>query len=311
MADRKNSGLGVWWRVAAIAEEQLGVVSRHQLRDLGLSDTGIARGVARGNLYPVFHSVFGVGHGPLSVHARLLAATIACGRGSVVSHGTAAWLLGLRDLKPLDVNVIAPVESGRKISGVCRRFVPPPGPDEVAMKERVPTTDASRTIVDNAGILAPVALGDLIEEAAFRRALDIPRIDAILDGPPRRNARRLLRQLEPWRRYKRGIHVRSRMEAKLLPLLTQWALPIPETNAGLRVGGDRFEIDFLWREARVVVETDGGGSHDNPRAGARDSKRNRALIESGYRVRRIGWEELRDHSDVVMAELRDLFSASR
>jgi Protein of unknown function (DUF559) len=311
MADKKNSSRGVWGRVAAIAEEQLGVVSRQQLRERGLTDTGIAEAVARGILHPIFHSVFGVGHGPLSVHARLLAATIACGEGSVISHGTAAWLLGLGDSRPHDIDVIAPVEGGRKIREVRRRFVPPPGVGEFETRAGVPTTNPSRTIVDNAGILGRMATAALIEEAATRRVLDIPQIDQILDGPPRRSARRLLQQLEPWRRYKPGIHLRSRMEAKLLPLLTQWSVPIPETNAGLRIDGKRYEIDFLWRNAKVAVETDGGATHDNPRAGARDSKRNRALIESGYRVRRIGWEELRDRPDAVMAELRTLLSAHR
>jgi Protein of unknown function (DUF559) len=308
MADIRNSSRGVWWRVAAIAEMQLGVISRQQLREKGLSDTGIAEAVARGRLHPIFHSVFGVGHGPLTVHARLLAATIACGNGSVVSHGTSAWLLGLREWRPLDVDVIAPVESGRKIRGVRRRFVPPPGPDEIEVRAGVPTTNPSRTIVDNAGTLSRVALGDLIEEAAARRALNISQIDAILDGPPRRGARNLLRQLEPWRRYKPGIHLRSRMEAKLLPLLTRAGLPVPECNVRLGFGGKRLELDFLWRKAKLVVETDGGRTHDNPRAGARDSERNRALISRGYHVRRIGWEELRDRPDAVMTELRTLLS---
>ena len=297
--------------MAAVAEAQLGVISRQQLRELGLSDARIDEAIAAGRLQLIFRSVFGVGHGPLSVNARLLAATIACGEGTVVSHGTAAWLLGLRDWKPLEVNVIAPVEHGRKIRGVRRRFVPPPRPGEIELREKVPTTDASRTIIDNAGILGRMAMADLIEEAATKGMLDVPRIHAILDGPPRRNARRLLHQLEPWRRYKPRIHIRSRMEAKLLPLLTQWALPIPETNAGLRIGKDRFEIDFLWRREKLAVETDGGQTHDNPRAGARDSKRNRILTHSGVRVHRIGWEELRDRPDAVMTELRTLLSESR
>jgi len=311
MVGKRNSWRGEWRRAAAIAKDQLGVISRPQLRRLGLSDTSIERAVARGYLHPIFHSVFGVGHGPLTVHARLLAATMACGDGSVVSHGTAAWLLGLREERPFDVNVIAPVEAGRKIRGVRRRFVPPPDSGEVEVRAGVPTTNASRTIVDNAGILSRMAMADLIEEAANRRVLDIPRIDAILDGPPRRNARRLLRQLEPWRRYKPRIHIRSRMEAKLLPLLTQWGLPVPETNAGLRIGENRYEIDFLWRRQRVAVETDGRETHDNPRAGARDSERNRALIGAGFQVRRIGWEELRDRPDAVMAELRAILRTPR
>jgi very-short-patch-repair endonuclease len=307
----KNNWRGEWQQAAAIAEVQLGVISRPQLRGLGLSDTSIDKAITRGYLHPIFRSVFGVGHRPLSVHARYLAATIACGEGSVVSHGTAAWLLDLREWQPLDVDVIAPVECGRKIEGVRRRFVPPPSADEIEVRDGVPTTDPSRTIVDTAGILDHRGVANLIEEAATRGVLNVPRIDAILDGPRRRNTRKLLSQLEPWRRYKPGIiRLRSRMEAKLLPLLTEWGLPIPEINSGLRIGEDRFEIDFLWRREKVAVETD-GRVHDNPRAGARDSKRNRALTNSGYRVRRIGWEELRDRPDAVLAELRTLLAPRR
>jgi uncharacterized protein YjiS (DUF1127 family) len=310
MAGKRNSSQGVWRRAAEIAQAQLGVISRHQLRDLGLADTRIDEAVARGYLHPIFHAVFGLGHGPLTVHARFLAATLACGAGSVVSHGTAAWLLGLRAWKPLDVDVIAPFERGRKIEGVRRRFVPLPGRGEIEVRGRVPATNPSRTIVDNAGILSRRTMSAVIEEAAVLHLLDIPRIDAILDGPPRRGARSLLRLLEPWRRYSPGVHLRSRMEARLLPLLTRSGLPIPECNVTLRLGGERFEVDFLWRWAKLVVETDGRNVHDNPVAGARDSKRNRVISRSGYRIHRLGWEELRDRPDAVMAELQALLSGS-
>ncbi len=101
------------------------------------------------------------------------------------------------------------------------------------------------------------------------------------------------------------------MEAKLLPLLTRAGLPIPECNATLGVVGKRFEVDFLWRRAKLVVETDGGAFHDNPAAGKRDSERNRALTKAGYFIPRLGWEDLRDRPDAVMAELAALLSKTR
>jgi very-short-patch-repair endonuclease len=96
------------------------------------------------------------------------------------------------------------------------------------------------------------------------------------------------------------------MEAKLLPLLSARGLPIPQTNARLRVGADDYEVDFLWRRQRVVVETDGGAVHDNPIAGSRDSKRTRALLAAGFSVPRLGWEDLRDRPDQTMAEIAAL-----
>ncbi|MGH2938689.1 MAG: DUF559 domain-containing protein [Solirubrobacterales bacterium] len=307
MASKRNSQQAwTWHAVGVLASEQQGIVSRDQLRGLGLGDRAISHALDRGWLRLVFHGVFAVGHGHLTVNARLLAATLACGEGSVVSHGTAAWLLGLGPWRPKEVDVIAPVEAGRKIAGIRRRFVPPPVGAEVWRRHGVLLTSPARTIVDCAGILDARGVGELIEQASVEVLLDVVAIDRVLDGPKRRGTRKLLRAVAPWRRYRRGIKIRSRMEAKLLPLLTEAALPIPQTNAKLRLGGKVYEVDFLWREQKLVVETDGGRFHDNPAAGARDSNRNHALADGGYHLPRLGWEDLRDRPDQTMAEIARL-----
>jgi very-short-patch-repair endonuclease len=289
--------------VGRLASGQYGLVSREQLRALGLSDRGISDAAARGWLRPVFHGVFCVGHEHLTVYGRMLAATLACGEGSVVSHGTAAWLLGLRSWQPEEIDVIAPVEAGRKIAGIRRRFVPPPASGEIWRRRGVPLTSPARTTVDCSGILDAKGVGEMIEQAAVEDLLDVAAIDRVLEGPPRRGTRKLLRAIAPWRRYRRGIKIRSRMEAKLLPLLTEAALPIPQTNAKLRLAGKVYEVDFLWREQKLVVETDGGRFHDNPAAGSRDSDRNHALAEAGYNLPRLGWEDLRDRPEQTMREI--------
>jgi very-short-patch-repair endonuclease len=281
-------------------------VSREQLRALGLSDRGISDATARGWLRPVFHGVFAVGHEHLTVYARLLAATLACGEGSVVSHETAAWLLGMRERRPREIDVIAPIEAGRKVAGIRRRFVPPPVDREVWRRNGVPLTSPARTIVDCAGTLDAPGVAALIEGAAVAGLLDVVAIDRVLDGPRRRGTKKLLHAVAPWRRYRRGIKLRSRMEAKLLPLLTEAALPIPRTNAKLRLAGKVYEVDFLWREQKLVVETDGARFHDNPTAGARDSDRNRALAKAGYRLPRLGWEDLRDRPEATVREIARL-----
>jgi very-short-patch-repair endonuclease len=229
---------------------------------------------------------------------------LACGEGSVVSHGTAAALLGLWERDPLEIDVIAPVEAGRKIEGIRRRFVPPPTPDQVSAKLGVPCTSSSRTIVDVAGIVGVGTLAGTIEQAAVFNVLNVPEIDRILFERRRRGAGKLAAALEPWRRYSPAVRVRSRMEARMLPLLTHHNLPIPECNVKLRIGRETFEVDFLWREQRVVLETDGRRFHGNPVAQARDGHRNRVLARAGYRVPRIGWAELHDEPYRAIAEIR-------
>jgi very-short-patch-repair endonuclease len=289
--------------VGEIAARQHHVVSREQLKRTGLSDEAIAQATASGRLYPLFRSTYSVGRRAVDLHGRFMAATLACGKGTVVSHGSAAWLLGFWEAKPGEVEVIAPVEAGRKIPGIRRRFPPPPPTEQVCERLGIPSTSPSRTIVDLAGFSGRRALADAVEEAAVLGILDVQAIDRILGESRRRGSRTLNLMLEEWRRYTPKMRLRSRMEARLLPLLTHHALPIPETNGKLRIGGKTFEVDFLWREQRVVVETDGAAFHANPMAQKRDSERNQLLAKAGYRVPRVGWEQLRDEPDRTLAEI--------
>jgi hypothetical protein len=248
------------------------VISREQLRTVGLSEEAIDQATASARLYPLFRSTYSVGRQSVDLHGRLFAATLACGRGTVVSHGSAAWLLGLWRAKPGEVEVIAPVEAGRKLPGIRRRFPPPPLPGHIGACGGIPCTSPSRTLVDLAGIAGTSALAEAIEEAAVLGVLDVHAIDVILDESRRRGSRRLNRILDEWRRYTPRMRIRSRMEARMLPLLTHQSLPISETNEKVRVGGRTFEVDFLWRAQRVIVETDGGSFHDHPMAQKRESR---------------------------------------
>jgi hypothetical protein len=304
MVGPRNSGTGQKWkRVGALADRQHGVVSRDQLRALCLSDTEIDYAIAGGRLYPVFRGAFAVGRATVIRNGRLLAAVLACGEGSVVSHGTAAALLGLWETEPRQIDVIAPVQAGRKHPDIYRRHVPPPLVRDRWIYERVPCTSPSRTIIDVAGIVRESSLRRTVEQAAVHGTLNVPEIDAILAGPRRRGSPTLRIVLADWRRYPPAMRIRSPMEARLLPLLTRYGIPIPAVNEKLNLEGETFEIDFLWRPQRLCVETDGGKYHGHPVAKARDSRRNRILAAAGYRVLRLVWDDLVISPAPTMAEL--------
>jgi len=82
---------------------------------------------------------------------------------------------------------------------------------------------------------------------------------------------------------------RSEAEEMFLALVRKASLPSPEVNA--RVG--RYEVDFCWREERVVVEIDGHAFHSTRAALERDHRRDAELQQMGFIVIRIGWRELR------------------
>jgi len=83
-------------------------------------------------------------------------------------------------------------------------------------------------------------------------------------------------------------------------LVRRAGLPEPEVNA--RLG--RWEVDFLWRKERVVVEVDGYASHSSPQAFERDRRKTAELQDAGYLVRRVSATMVRDGASVeVIARL--------
>jgi hypothetical protein len=70
--------------LAALAAAQYGVVSREQIRALGLNDTAISQRCRAGRLHRVHFGVYAVGHSVLTQPGRWMAAVLACGPGGSV-----------------------------------------------------------------------------------------------------------------------------------------------------------------------------------------------------------------------------------
>lgn len=294
------------------------MVSRDQLRACGVSDRSIAAATKRGGLHPVFRAVFGVGHRPGGDRPRMRAATLACGTGTVVSHRTAATLLGLRDRIPTLIDVISPGESGRGIAGILLHHVPLPKGNEAGVCKAIPCTSPSRTIVDLAGMLGEGSLRRVVERAAALQMLDVTGIERSLAAGRRRGAPMLRSILREWHQATpnesapgRGNPpvLRSPLEARLLALIGASELPRPACNQEITAGSERIEVDFLWSQQRLVVETDGERFHDNPLAFERDRKRDRVLQLRGYRVVRFTHTQIEKEPDAVITTIRRLLAA--
>ena len=67
-----------------------------------------------------------------------------------------------------------------------------------------------------------------------------------------------------------------------------------------------YTVDFLWRDARLVVETDCAASHDRPTQRERDRRRDAWLGKAGYRTKRFTWQEVTNSPGEVLATLRSL-----
>lgn len=308
VAGKNRSGKSRHAKIAEIAARQHGVVAVGQLRAAGFSDSAISREAAIGRLHPIFRGAFAVGQPRVGNLGRLHASLLACG-GGTISHGSAAALLGIQDLQPSLIHVIAPRQSGREIDGIRRHFVRPPSSDEMTERDGISCTSPSRTLVDLAGVLGEWSLRRAVEEAAVLKILDVPAIDVILTRGRRRGTPRLRGILNGWRTPSvEKPTLRSRFEALLYPMLAERGLPIPLTNHKLVAAGNHMEVDFFWPDQRLVVEADGRTYHDNPEAFERDRRRDRDLTLAGYRPVRITWAQLQGESTATLAAIRRLLA---
>ena len=90
---------------------------------------------------------------------------------------------------------------------------------------------------------------------------------------------------------------RSTPERALLAAIAAAGLPAPETN--LPIG--RWEVDFLWRAERLVVEVDAYSTHSSPRAFERDRRKDAELRGRGLTVQRFTAERIREDLASVLS----------
>lgn len=240
----------------------------------------------------------------------MLAAVLACGSGTTLSHGSAAELLGLWDTRPVLIDVITTNQSGRKIQGVRWHRARLPASEEVTICEGIPCTTTSRTLVDLAGRVGEKSLRRLVEQAAVLRLLDVRALDRMLACGPRRGAPQLRAILAAWRSEgERFPRLRSGIEGRLLAAIVESGLPRPRCNVALQVDGNRLEVDLLWQDQGLVVETDGEKTHGTRAAFRRDRWRDQILAAAGYRTARVTWSQLEDEPTATVERIGRMLAA--
>jgi very-short-patch-repair endonuclease len=153
----------------------------------------------------------------------------------------------------------------------------------VTRRSGVPVTRPARTLRDLRRVVPPD-----VHQRALRRALDLRLVREEDLGPS-------------------PDLTRSELERMFLRLCRRRRLPIPEVNA--RVAG--YEVDFLWRDAFLVVETDGFRYHGHRAAFEADRARDARLQSLGFRVVRLTHRQVQHSPDQVATSLRRLIRSGQ
>jgi very-short-patch-repair endonuclease len=267
-------------RLARIAARQHGVISTRQLSDAGVTRNSVRRRVEASRLHRLHRGVYAVGHPGISRQGAWMAANLACGRGAVISHRSAAELWDL--LKPTGgpVDVSVPDGGGRaRRLGIRLHRRPSLSPGEVTRRHGIPVTKPAQTIVDLRGV---------VPAAEVRRAIRQAEVLGLPLGEDVRHDR-----------------TRSDLERDFLRICRGYRLPVPEVN--VEIG--QYEADFVWRDHGFVVETDGYKYHRGQQAFREDRRRDLELRSLGFDVQRLSDEQIDEEPERVAAILREVLAS--
>jgi very-short-patch-repair endonuclease len=207
---------------------------------------------------------------------------------AALSHRTAAVHWGLLSPAAGPVDVSVPGDGGKATRGGIRLHRSSSLlPAAVTLRAGIPVTTPARTIADLRRAAAGRGRHRIVSPKELRRAIRQADVLGLpIGSPPARD------------------RTRSDLEQDFLRLCRRHRLPAPEVN--VRVG--RYLVDFLWRERRLVVETDSYLYHRGQIAFQDDHQRDLVLRGLGYEAIRLSEKQLNEEpervAELLRAELR-------
>ena len=231
-------------RAWAIARRQHWVIAYAQLVELGFSPEAIEHRVRCGRLHRVHRGVYAVGRRELERLGEWMAAVLACGRGALLSHFSAAALFGMLRDRPGAIDVVTP---GRRVRHEGIRVHE--GARNGGTFKRIPVTSPVETLIDLAACLDDSRWEAAVNEADSLDLCTPDEVRAAAEATTRAGAKRVKRVLDPLT----FVLTDSELERLFLPIAYRAGLPKPISQN--KMGGHR--VDFYWPEPLdLVVECD-------------------------------------------------------
>jgi predicted transcriptional regulator of viral defense system len=276
--------------IGRLAERQHGVVSLAQLQFFGLSASGVRQRVAAGRLTRIHRGVYAVGHGRLTSDGRRMAAALACGPDAVVSHRSAAGLHGIRPDNRAKTDISLPSPSARPRPGIDVHRSTTLQPADVTNVDGIPCTTVARTLLDLADVVDRRGVERAVDQAEVLRIFDLRAVEEVLSRAAGRRGAGVLRRVLA--EYDGPALTDRELEERFFAICRAAGVPKPEVNQWVVPDERAVKVDFLWRSERLVVETDGWGSHGTRQAFESDRGRDRRLQLAGWVVVRFTWRDV-------------------
>src|SRR5579875_824026 len=167
--------------------DQHGVVSRSELRRLGISSQAERRRVARGDWERVGKHVLRLAGAPETPEQALMAVCLEAGPGAVASHQSAVWLWELAGPPQVHAVTVAPTVKRHVDGAQVHRLADATG--HVVLRRGIPCSNPLRALVDFAAVSTPRELDDALDRALASQLVTVAGMEAELGRLARRGRR--------------------------------------------------------------------------------------------------------------------------
>ncbi|GAB89118.1 type IV toxin-antitoxin system AbiEi family antitoxin domain-containing protein [Gordonia rhizosphera] len=286
-----------------------GVITMSQALAQKMSRAAVHRRVKAGEWLRVANGVYRAADHAMTNRARMRIAVASGGERAVLCGPAAAWWLGLTDGFPSSITVICRTK-GRHSGAIAGMQVSYRRLDDVDVvdSDGLAVTSIALTVLDTAVVTG----ASVVDNALLLRRVTVDQLAAAFERYPRRSGatgtRRLIEALRSG----------ARSEAERLAVGIFGAGGITGWKANHSVCG--YLADFVFDDARVIVEIDGFAFHRDSETFQRDRTKRNAWTADGWTVLNFTWNDLdrrpehvREHVQAATADarLRDLSVGER
>jgi hypothetical protein len=281
---------------------QHSLVSIEQMLRCGASRKWIQRRANDGFIVRVAPAVYRMAGVRPTFAGRAMAAVLSCRGPALVSHRSAAHLLGFeRVYEPRGVEITVPRHRRpRARAGVRVHESSAFDLAEPATVDGIPLTGVARTILDCAPAeQKPIRL---LDDALRRR---IVTWDELWRCYLTHNVTG--REVGPFRRIlleRDGNMPPGGEFARLMAdMLVAGGLPMPVFEYRVVVDGHIYYLDLAWPSVMVCVECNDAGSHHTAKAFRRDPMKRNRCERVGWNYLEYTWQDVRDDAGEVLAQV--------
>jgi very-short-patch-repair endonuclease len=270
----------------------------------GLSHKQVHTFAHKGVLERHSHGLYRMPGSTPTFKQALMAACLRAGPGALGSHRAAARSWKIEGFEQEFIEITAPHLV--RMDGVVIHRSRELGSGIRTVRDGIPITNPTRTVVDLAGIVPVAKLEVAVDTLVSRRLISLDRVEAYLDeyGHGRRGVKNLRKVLGSY-----GIGTGdSGLETLLRRTIRQARLPEPVFQHRVYDEvGYIGRLDAAWPDRRLGVEADSFKYHGERRRWKRDLARRNRLVGAGWRLIHLTKEDLtRNRSRTVALLQREL-----